>query len=65
MKSRTYHRCRGPLVSTRAMPVAPVIMTKPLEKPLPPPLEYIPRIKKEPSIAKPIPKATERGYCYG
>ena len=68
MKSRTYHRCRGPLVSTRALPVAPVIMTNPVAvrresiHPMPPPLEYIPRIKKEPSIAK--PKATERGYCY-
>ena len=67
MKSRTHQRCKGPLVSTR-VPVAPVIMTNPIAvrresiHPMPPPLEYIPRIKKEPSIAK--PHAIERGYCY-
>lgn len=75
MKSRTYQRCKGPLVSVRErapfVPVAPVIMTNPVAvrresiHPMPPPLEYLPRIKKEPSIAKPIPQATERGYCYG
>ena len=62
MKSRTHQRCKGPLVSARASIVAPVIMTQPIFNPMPP-LEYIPRIKKEPSIAKPT-QAIERGYCY-